>query len=148
MAGILFKVKVCRGPTCGTEKSSEVLHERLKVLLAEANLSAAVELSWQSCFGRCSQGRNMLVRAVQPEPEATYSLAIMPKKKGKAALYSRLGEDDLVDIVREHLIGGRVVRRLLSVKPKSLRKPTNEAAPDHPLPQVLSTVRGIPEGER
>jgi hypothetical protein len=91
----------------------------------------------------------MLVRKLaSAEPEPSYSLAIMPKPRGKAALYSNLSEDDLVVIVRDHILGGEVVRRLLSVKPKSARKPSADREPDHELPQVLTTVRGRSEGER
>jgi (2Fe-2S) ferredoxin len=89
----------------------------------------------------------MLVRQLAAtDDEPTYSLAIMPKPKGRAALYSNLTGDDLVTIVREHMLGGRVVRRLLSVKPKSARTGA-DGKPGHQLPQVLTTVRGTSEGE-
>ena len=39
-----FKVKVCRGPTCGGERSSASLRDRLEEIIAGANLGEYVEL--------------------------------------------------------------------------------------------------------
>jgi len=150
VSGKRFKVLVCRGPTCGRVHHSSGLRDALDGALAEAGLAEAVEVDWQSCFGRCSQGPNALVRET-PATDAgvRYALAALPaERRGRSALYSRLTEVDIVAIVREHLVGGRVVRRLLSGKPSSGARPTeSNDTRERRLPQVLATVRGASEGD-
>jgi len=150
LSGKRFKVLVCRGPTCGRIHHSSGLRDALEGAIAEAGIGDVVEVDWQSCFGRCSQGPNALVREQSAAaPSARFALAALPaERRGRAALYSRLTEVDIVAVVREHLVGGHVVRRLLSAKPSSAARPTEAAEPqEQRLPQVLATVRGASEGD-
>lgn len=117
--------------------------------LSTAGLGESVEVDWQSCFGRCSQGPNTLVRelaATEPKDERPRLAALPVRRKGRAALYSGLAEADMIEIVKEHLVGGRVIRRLLCKKPTSAQSDPSKPR-EHRLPQVLSTVRGRSEGE-
>lgn len=63
-----YRIVVCRGPDCGDRRDSASVHAAFGRALAEAGLGARCELDWQSCFGRCSQGPNVLVREVVAAP--------------------------------------------------------------------------------
>jgi (2Fe-2S) ferredoxin len=73
------------------------------------------ELVWQSCFGRCSQGPNVLVREVSVEPSQSLGsgFATLPGPRGATALYNRVDATRVERIVIEHIIGGRVVREFV-----------------------------------
>jgi (2Fe-2S) ferredoxin len=76
-----YSILVCRGPECGGNRGSSAIYDELRrELVARGLLDAggpgapgapggrtgAVALGWQSCFGRCTQGPNALVREVLP----------------------------------------------------------------------------------
>jgi (2Fe-2S) ferredoxin len=74
------------------------------------------ELVWQSCFGRCTQGPNVLVREIQtqePARGAHFGLATMPAPRGATALYNRVDSERVERVVVQHVIGGRVVREFV-----------------------------------
>jgi len=86
----------------------------------------------------------MLVRERKDEAEekpSQYSVALMPqRRRGRAVLYSGMTEERLTEVVDEHLVSGRVVRRYLIQRPVSAARA--EATPaKHRLPQVLSSLR-------
>jgi (2Fe-2S) ferredoxin len=76
------------------------------------------ELVWQSCFGRCTQGPNVLVRevvspAAAPVPSLGTGFATPPAPRGTTALYNHTDPERVERIVVEHIIGGRIVRELV-----------------------------------
>src|SRR5215470_1269850 len=94
-----YRIVVCRGPECGEQKSSSTLHAEFLAGIRARGLDATVELGWQSCFGRCRQGPNVLVREVRPG-ESRFLLAVAPVFAGPgAALYSGVTRADVPRIL-------------------------------------------------
>ena len=86
-------VLVCGGTGC-TSSGSQRIRERLEEEIAANGLSEEVGVVKTGCFGLCALGPIMIVY-----PEGTF--------------YSMVQEDDIPEIVSEHLLKGRVVTRLL-----------------------------------
>ena len=86
-------VLVCGGTGC-TSSGSQRIIERLEKEIAANGLSEEVGVVKTGCFGLCALGPIMIVY-----PEGTF--------------YSMVQEDDIPEIVSEHLLKGRVVTRLL-----------------------------------
>ena len=108
-----YRIVVCRGPECGDRRGSEAIHAAFQRVLAERGLAERVELGWQSCFGRCSQGPNVLVR-LAPLEHQRFTVAIMPPGAGSnAALYNGIRVADVARLVEEHVVGGRIIRDLV-----------------------------------
>jgi len=108
-----YRVVICRGPECGEVCESQRLHAAFVQEIRRAGLDARVELGWQSCFGRCRQAPNVMVREVRPG-ERSFLLAVAPVFAGPgAALYSGVKLEDVPRIVREHVLAGRLVADLI-----------------------------------
>ncbi len=86
-------VLVCGGTGC-TSSGSQRIRERLEKEIVANGLSEEVGVVKTGCFGLCALGPIMIVY-----PEGTF--------------YSMVQEDDIPEIVSEHLLKGRVVTRLL-----------------------------------
>ena len=86
-------VLVCGGTGC-TSSGSQRTSDRPERQIAAQGLSEEVGVVKTGCFGLCALGPIMIVY-----PEGTF--------------YSMVQEDDIPEIVAEHLLKGRVVTRLL-----------------------------------
>ena len=86
-------VLVCGGTGC-TSSNSEQIIERLKEEIKAQGLEKEVNVIRTGCFGLCALGPIMVV---YPE----------------GAFYSRVTVEDVPEIVSEHLLKGRIVKRLL-----------------------------------
>ena len=86
-------VLVCGGTGC-TSSNSELIIERLKEEILAHGLEKEVNVIRTGCFGLCALGPIMVV---YPE----------------GAFYSMVKPDDVPEIVEEHLLKGRIVKRLL-----------------------------------
>ena len=86
-------VLVCGGTGC-TSSGSQRIRDRLEKEIAANGLSEEVGVVKTGCFGLCALGPVMIVY-----PEGTF--------------YSMVQEEDIPEIVSEHLLKGRVVTRLL-----------------------------------
>ncbi|MDR3264355.1 MAG: NADH-quinone oxidoreductase subunit NuoF [Clostridiales bacterium] len=86
-------VLICGGTGCTSGKSRNI-YERFNTLIAENNLTGEVQSVMTGCFGLCALGP---VVVVYPE----------------GAFYSQVKEADVDEIVSEHIIKGRIVKRLL-----------------------------------
>ena len=86
-------VLVCGGTGC-TSSNSEKIIEKLKYEIAKNGLEDEVNVVRTGCFGLCALGPIMIVY-----PEGSF--------------YSMVKEEDIPEIVEEHLLKGRVVTRLL-----------------------------------
>ena len=105
---------ICRGPECGDRRQSSELHEVFRSRLEAHNARDVAELSWQSCFGRCTQGPNVLVREiVAEEPRLGTGFATLPGPRGVTALYNRMDAGRVERVVVQHVIGGQIVRELI-----------------------------------
>ena len=86
-------VLVCGGTGCTSNGSARIRQELARQLKAN-HLEDDVQIVETGCFGLCAVGPVVIV---YPE----------------AAFYSGVHEEDVTDIVQEHLINGRLVTRLL-----------------------------------
>lgn len=86
-------VLVCGGTGCTSSGSARIL-ETLRTELAKHGLEHEVKVVKTGCFGLCALGPIMIVY-----PEGSF--------------YSMVKEEDIPEIVTEHLAEGRVVTRLL-----------------------------------
>jgi (2Fe-2S) ferredoxin len=107
-----FKILICRGPECGDRHGSAALHGVFVDALVVHEASERVELVWQSCFGRCTQGPNVLVREVTEAlaPALGSGFATVPGPRGATALYNRVDAQRVAHVVAEHVVGGQIVR--------------------------------------
>lgn len=110
-----FKVVICRGPECGDRRASSELHEVFRSALERHNARDSAELVWQSCFGRCTQGPNVLVREIvaDQQPGLGTGFATLPGPRGVTALYNRIDAERVERVVTQHVIGGQVVREFV-----------------------------------
>ena len=86
-------VLVCGGTGC-TSSGSPAIREHLENELKKQGLDEEIKVVQTGCFGLCALGPIMIVY-----PEGTF--------------YSRVTEDDVTEIVSEHLLKGRPVERLV-----------------------------------
>jgi (2Fe-2S) ferredoxin len=106
-----YKIVICRGPECGDRRGSAGLHELFRSRLEAKGARERADLVWQSCFGRCTQGPNVLVREVVAEPPVLGTgFATMPGPRGVTALYNRMDETRIDRVIDEHVLGGTIVR--------------------------------------
>ncbi|NLM45823.1 MAG: NADH-quinone oxidoreductase subunit NuoF [Firmicutes bacterium] len=87
-------VLVCTGTGCTASDSERVISE-LEKQLQEKQLTNEVKVIKTGCFGLCHQGP---IVVVYPE----------------GAMYSTVKPEDVPEIVEEHLLKGRIVKRLLA----------------------------------
>ena len=97
-------VLICGGTGCSAS-GSVTIRETLEKEIANAGLENEVKVVQTGCFGLCELGPIMIVY-----PEGTF--------------YSRVTVDDVAEVVSEHLLKGRVVRRL--VFNETLQEVTND----------------------
>ncbi|MBE7037769.1 MAG: NADH-quinone oxidoreductase subunit NuoF [Ruminococcaceae bacterium] len=86
-------VLVCGGTGC-TSSGSEKIIEALNTNLEKYNLTDEISVVRTGCFGLCALGPVMIVY-----PEGCF--------------YSRVTPEDIEEIVSEHFLKGRIVKRLL-----------------------------------
>ena len=94
-------VLVCSGAACASAHSAEV-KEALSREIAARNLGAEVRLVETGCMGPCELGPVLLI---YPD----------------GAFYIRVAPEDAAEIVEEHFLKGRPVRRLLWETPEARR---------------------------
>ena len=85
-------ILVCQGTGCTSSKSPEIL-ENFRKILKEKNIEN-VRVIKTGCFGLCSKGPIVIIR-----PEDTF--------------YSMVTPEDCEEIIDTHIIGGKIVDRLL-----------------------------------
>ena len=86
-------VLVCGGTGCTSSHSGELI-EALEKNIKEKGLEEEIKVVKTGCFGLCALGPIMIVY-----PEGCF--------------YSEVNVDDIPEIVEEHLLKGRIVKRLL-----------------------------------
>ncbi len=90
---IRTQVLVCGGTGC-TSSNSPAIREAMEKAIIENGLSEEVKVVQTGCFGLCALGPIMIVY-----PDGTF--------------YSRVTVEDVPEIVEEHLLKGRPVKRLV-----------------------------------
>jgi len=113
--GRRFKIVICRGPECGDRRGSAALHEVFRSALEAHAARDRAELAWQSCFGRCTQGPNVLVRELVADtaPSLGTGFATAPGPRGATALYNRMDSTRVERVVVLHVVGGQIVREFI-----------------------------------
>ena len=86
-------VLVCGGTGCTASNSNKIIDE-LEVQIKEFKLQDEVKVVKTGCFGLCAEGPIMVV---YPE----------------GAMYTMVKVEDIKEIVEEHLLKGRIVKRLI-----------------------------------
>lgn len=103
-------VMVCRGPTCGERRGSAALHQHVEDLVAERGLGERVTLAWETCFGHCLRGPNVLVYDTdEVRGWNVYGGLDSPS----AVLYNRVTIHELETILDKHLAGGMFIRPIV-----------------------------------
>lgn len=92
-------VLVCAGTGCTSSNSLKIMDE-MEALLASNGLDSEVKIVKTGCFGLCAEGP---IVVVYPE----------------GAMYTRVEVSDVKEIVEEHLLKGRIVKRLLAGEKES-----------------------------
>lgn len=87
------QIMVCGGTGCHSQ-SSNVLIDKLREELKANKLDKQVEVFQTGCFGLCQKGPIVIIY-----PEGTF--------------YSHVKPEDFKDIVQTHIIGGKIVDRLV-----------------------------------
>ena len=105
MAQYTQYILVCGGTGCRASQSAQII-ENLRIALAKKGLAEEVKVIRTGCFGFCEKGP--IVKII---PDNTFYVQVKP--------------EDAQEIVEEHLLYGRKVKRLLYVNPE-----TKKAVPD------------------
>lgn len=111
-----FKIVICRGPECGDRHGSAALHDVFRSVLEAYGAREHTELVWQSCFGRCTQGPNVLVREILSGEPASLSgsgFATLPGPRGATALYNHVDTQRVAHVVTQHVLRGQIVREYI-----------------------------------
>ncbi len=87
-------VLVCAGTGCTSSNSLKIMEE-METLLKVNDLDNEIKIVKTGCFGLCAEGP---IVVIYPE----------------GSMYTRVGVEDVKEIVEEHLLKGRIVRRLLA----------------------------------
>jgi (2Fe-2S) ferredoxin len=87
-------ILICTGPRCGGERGSNRVRQEFRKEFVRQGLPPSVKDTQCICFGLCRYGPNVIV---YPE----------------GVVYANVTPRDVAAIVREHLVGGRIVERLL-----------------------------------
>lgn len=121
MAQFSNYILVCGGTGCRASHSKHII-TALRKELDEAGLSDQVQVIRTGCFGFCEQGP--IVKTV---PDNTFYVSVKP--------------EDAEAIVREHIIKGRKVERLLYVAPDTGRHVSDSKHMEFYKPQVRIALR-------
>jgi NADP-reducing hydrogenase subunit HndC len=97
-------VLICTGPRCGDERNSNRVRQEFRKEFVRQSVMTGVKETRCICFGLCSVGPNVII---YPD----------------GIVYSGVRPQDVRDIVRDHLRGGRVVERLLYEKKETVTPP-------------------------
>jgi len=123
-------VLFCSGSNC-TIKGCQDLKIHLTASLAKHGLQSEVKIVETGCLGWCEQGPSVLI---YPE----------------GVMYSRLRAQDIDEVAEEHLLKGRLVRRLMnqSTEPAGLASPLNMTPFFHKQRRVVLRNCGLINPER
>ncbi len=121
MADFKMHILVCGGTGCRASHSEKIVLN-LKSGLKERNLEKEIKVITTGCFGFCEKGP-----VVKVVPDNTF--------------YTEVRPEDVNDIIEEHIIKGRPVRRLLYVNPKNEYHVTSTANIDFYKKQVRIALR-------
>jgi NADP-reducing hydrogenase subunit HndC len=121
MADYKMHILVCGGTGCRASQAEQIANN-FKSELEFSGLDDEIKVVTTGCFGFCEKGP-----VVKVVPDNTF--------------YTNVSPHDVKDIVSEHLIKGRPLRRLLYVNPKNEYQVSNAANIDFYKKQVRIALR-------
>ena len=121
MTDYRMHILICGGTGCKASESNEI-REKLNYFISEFDLEDEVQVVFTGCFGFCEKGP-----IVKVLPDNTF--------------YTEVKPSDAEDIVKEHIIKGRPVQRLLYKNPKNDNKVTSSANIDFYKKQIRIALR-------
>ncbi|MEZ5107318.1 MAG: NADH-quinone oxidoreductase subunit NuoF [Draconibacterium sp.] len=121
MTDYRMQILICGGTGCKASESNEI-KKKLNYFLSEFDLDDEVEVVLTGCFGFCEKGP-----VVKVVPDNTF--------------YTQVKPSDAEDIVKEHIIKGRPVKRLLYRNPKNDYEVTSAANIDFYKKQIRIALR-------
>lgn len=121
MANSKMHILVCGGTGCRASQSEKII-QNLNAELQNLNLENDVKVITTGCFGFCEKGP-----VVKVVPDNTF--------------YTEVKPTDAVDIVNEHVVKGRPVKRLLYKNPKNDYRVTNTSNIDFYKKQIRIALR-------
>ena len=121
MTDYRMHILICGGTGCKASESSEI-KENLNYFLNEYDLEDEIQVVLTGCFGFCEKGP-----IVKILPDNTFYIEVKPS--------------DAEDIVKEHIIKGRPVHRLLYKNPKNDFKVTSATNIDFYKKQIRIALR-------
>lgn len=121
MSNYKMHILVCGGTGCKSANSDKIvdnLNEQLKI----NNMDQEVKVLKTGCFGFCEKGP-----VVKIEPDNTFYVQVQP--------------EDAEEIVKEHIVKGRKVERLLYEDPETQEKVSNSKHMDFYKKQMRIALR-------
>lgn len=112
---------ICGGTGCKASESDEIKN-KLNHFIDEFGLEEDVQVVLTGCFGFCEKGP-----IVKVLPDNTF--------------YVRVTPDDAEDIIKEHIVKGRQVERLLYKDPQTLEKISDSKGMDFYKKQIRIALR-------
>ncbi len=104
-----FQVLVCDGPSCGLCHESAVLAEEMEAQVeADPALRGRVDITNLTCFGRCDEGPNIMVRPLDPGEDGSFE-PDFERLSGVRGLYLSVDSEKVKRILSEHAGAGTPV---------------------------------------
>ena len=116
-----LQILICGGTGCKAS-SSHLIADNLNKILKENGITDKVEVITTGCFGFCEKGP--IVKII---PDNTF--------------YTQVTPEDAEEIVKEHIIGGKKIERLLYTDPKTEQKVSDSKHMDFYRKQLRIALR-------
>ena len=121
MTDYRMHILICGGTGCKATESNEI-KEKLNYFISEFDLEDEVQVVFTGCFGFCEKGP-----IVKVLPDNTFYVSVTPA--------------DAEEIIKEHVLKGRPVQRLLYKDPNSGEKISDSKGMDFYKKQIRVALR-------
>ena len=121
MTDYRMHILICGGTGCKASESNEI-REKLNYFISEYDLEDEIQVVLTGCFGFCEKGP-----IVKILPDNTFYVSVTPA--------------DAEEIIKEHILKGRPVHRLLYKDPKSGEKISDSKGMDFYKKQIRIALR-------
>jgi NADH:ubiquinone oxidoreductase subunit F (NADH-binding)/(2Fe-2S) ferredoxin/Pyruvate/2-oxoacid:ferredoxin oxidoreductase delta subunit len=121
MTDYRMHILICGGTGCKASESNEI-KEKLNYYISEFDLEDEIQVVLTGCFGFCEKGP-----IVKILPDNTFYVSVLPS--------------DAEEIIKEHILKGRPVQRLLYKDPKSGEKISDPKGMDFYKKQIRIALR-------
>ena len=121
MTDYRMHILICGGTGCKASESNEI-KEKFNYFISEFDLEDEVQVLFTGCFGFCEKGPIIKIM-----PDNTFYVSVTPS--------------DIEDIVNEHILKGRPVKRLLYKEPVSGKEISESRGMDFYKKQIRIALR-------